>query len=317
MLKRAWILCLSQCLLAAICNAQSLVPRAYVVAPVDSNAITVSYSFSDGAILFDPALPLEDTRGRISAGALTGYHSFGLLGRFANVLVSVPYTVANFDGTFLGEERETHRSGALDASARLSVNLIGGPAMTLKKYGPWTKAPKRSILGASLTVIAPTGQYDNSKLINPGSNRWSFKPELGFTQRWGHWILDAYGGVWLYTPNHDFLTNSPLFPGGRRTSAQEPIGSTEFHFSYDLKLGWWLSYDANYWYGGKVKINGVENPGGLQSNSRMGATFSMRVSEHQSMKFSYSQGALVRVGGDFKTVGIAWQYNWLGSGAMK
>ena len=48
--------------------------------------------------------------------------------------------------------------------------------------------------GVSIRVVAPTGQYDPAKLINYGSNRWAFKPEIGLSQRRGHWVVDTYGG---------------------------------------------------------------------------------------------------------------------------
>ena len=36
-------------------------------------------------------------------------------------------------------------------------------------------------------------------LINYGTNRWAFKPEVGVSRRWGHWTLDTYGAVWFFT----------------------------------------------------------------------------------------------------------------------
>jgi hypothetical protein len=59
----------------------------------------------------------------------------------------------------------------------------------------------------SLKIIAPTGQYDAAKLVNWGINRWAFKPELGYSQRWGYWLVDAYAEAWFYTiPPTQFLT---------------------------------------------------------------------------------------------------------------
>ena len=40
-------------------------------------------------------------------------------------------------------------------------------------------APPRTIVGVSLLVQAPTGQYDPDRLINIGTNRWTFRPEVG------------------------------------------------------------------------------------------------------------------------------------------
>jgi hypothetical protein len=58
----------------------------------------------------------------------------------------------------------------------------------------------------------------------------------------------------------------------------------------------WISVEGNYWYGGKVYRNGNAALGTLESNSRVGVTASVPLHQHQSFKFSYSYGAVVRVG---------------------
>jgi hypothetical protein len=97
----------------------------------------------------------------------------------------------------------------------------------------------RSLLGASIKVIAPTGQYDPSRLINIGANRWGFKPEVGYTGRAGAVVLDAYAGIWLFTANEAFGVTAANPQGALRT--QDPIGAFEFHVSYDIKPRLWLS----------------------------------------------------------------------------
>ena len=42
----------------------------------------------------------------------------------------------------------------------------------------------------------------------------------------------------------------------------------------------------------------------------MGLTLSVPVAKGQSVKFSYSRGATARLGTNFTTYGIAWQYSW-------
>jgi hypothetical protein len=74
----------------------------------------------------------------------------------------------------------------------------------------------------------------------------------------------------------------------------------------------WFSLDGNFWYGGRTSRNGVENTSTLQTSSRIGATASIPLSTHQSLKFSYSDGAYVRFGGNYQNVSVAWQYSWVG-----
>ncbi len=75
----------------------------------------------------------------------------------------------------------------------------------------------------------------------------------------------------------------------------------------------WISADINYWRGGKASINGVRNNSTLQANSRFGVTGSVPLTRHQSVKVSYSDGVVVRIGGNYKILSMGWQYSWLGT----
>src|SRR6202041_1436251 len=141
--------------------------------------------------------------------------------------------------------------------------------------------------------------------------RVSVKPELGYSQAWGKWVLDAYSGVWFFTENSEFFSRNPTYPG-TRSQSQKPIAAFEGHLSYDVKPRLWLSLDGNYWFGGKASLDGVENSLTQQANSRVGATVSVPISKHQSLKLSYSDGAYIRFGGNYQNVSVAWQYSWLG-----
>jgi hypothetical protein len=145
-------------------------------------------------------------------------------------------------------------------------------------------------------------------LINLGTNRWAFKPELGYARRVLWLIVEAYGGVWFFTPNDDFLASDDAAQGDRRVQA--PIGALELHLSYDVNPRLWVSADFNYWYGGRVSVNGEQHPLTLQSNSRLGATASMPISRRQSLKISYSDGLVAHFGGKFKALSVGWQYSW-------
>jgi len=289
-------------------HAQDLAPRAYIITPVHSNALTVSYGIYTGNLNFDGSVPITDATARASIPALSLFHSFNFFGRSANFVASVPYGVANFRGTVLGSETNVYRSGLFDSVYRISVNLVGGPAMDLKDYRKWKQ---KTIVGLSLRVVAPTGQYDSTKLINFGNNRWAFKPELGLSRRWGRWVVDAYGGAWFYTTNPKFFSENQYNPGVTAQN-QAPIGAFEGHLSYDVKPRLWASLDGNFWFGGATSLNGVENPASELRNSRIGGTVSFPISKHQSMKFSYNNGAYIKYGGNFQNITVAWQYSWFG-----
>src|SRR5580704_11970314 len=288
-IKRTWATVLVASSLSPL-KAQDLSPRAYVITPVHSNAVTLTYSYFSGSVLFNGVAPITGATGTYSVPAFTYYHAFGMFGRSSNLNIAIPYAIGTFQGEFANTNQQIYRSGLLDTTFRLSVNLKGGPAMQAREYVKWKQ---KTLLGVSLKVVAPTGQYDPNKLINWGSNRWAFKPEFGYSRRWSNWVLDGYAGVWLYTTNPQYY--SPPHP---KPQTEEPIGSFEGHLSYDVKPRLWFSLDGNFWFGGVTSLNGIANTDTRQTGSRIGVTGSVPLTKHQSLKCSYNNGTYIRFGGD-------------------
>jgi hypothetical protein len=75
-------------------------------------------------------------------------------------------------------------------------------------------------------------------------------------------------------------------------------------------VGVWVAVDATYYAGGATTVDGVE--GERQENVRVGLTLAIPVDRWNSVKLYGSTGAIARTGGDFTTVGIAWQFRWGG-----
>ena len=92
--------------------------------------------------------------------------------------------------------------GFADPAFRLSMNFVGAPALTAAEFKNYRQD---LIFGMSLRVTAPLGEYDAEKLVNIGTNRWSFKPEIGFSKAFGPWTVELAPGVTFYTDNGDFF----------------------------------------------------------------------------------------------------------------
>jgi hypothetical protein len=189
--------------------AQGLAPRAYVITAVHTNAINTTWSFYDGGLNLNGTIPVTNATGTYNVSISSYYHSLNFFGRSANIVAYLPYGVGTFQGDISAQHRSVYRSGLLDSSFRFSVNLMGGPAMQPKEFAKWKQ---KRLLGLSLRMVAPTGQYSGKKLVNWGSNRWAFKPELGYSERWGHWVLDGYAEVWSYTTNSAFYAGPVTKP---------------------------------------------------------------------------------------------------------
>jgi hypothetical protein len=288
-------------LLAVPSPAQDLDPRAYVNVPVNGTFLVAGLAVSHGAVVTDPSLPLTDINATVETPSLGLARSFGLFGKTAQAFAGLPYSFAQISGKLVGEAREISREGFSDMRLRLSVLLRGAPATSVAAFA---KAPRRTILGTSLSVTAPTGQVFPDKLINLGTNRWSFKPEFAVSQPLGQkWLLDVYAGVWLFTANDSFYPGTAL-----RT--QDPMGVLQAHVSYNFKRQLWAAFDATYYAGGQTAIEGIGNDD-RQSNSRLGATIAFPVGRKHSIKLAASTGAVVRYGADFSTFSIGWQTVWL------
>jgi hypothetical protein len=292
------LLTLALAALGAGAAAQDLEPRAYLNTPVGLNFLLAGYGYTDGGVATDPALPLQNAHLQIHSTVLAYARALNVWGTSGKVDVVVPYAWLSGSADVMGQPRESEVSGFADPRFRFSVNLYGAPALSLQEFVNYRQ---NLIIGASLQVSAPLGQYDADKLVNIGTNRWSCKPELGISKAVGPLTLELTTGVTLYTDNHDFF--------GGKTRAQAPIYSVQGHVSYSLGAGIWAALDGTYYTGGRTTVDGVEG-NDLQNNTRLGVTIALPVNRHTSVKLYGSTGVSTRTGSDFDAVGIVVQYRW-------
>ena len=280
--------------------AQDLEPRAYTNIPVGLNFIVAGYAYSVGGVLFDPAVPLDNANIKIHGTVFAYARSIKVGWMSGKVDMILPYAWLSGTADFQGEPVSREVSGLADTRIRMSVNFIGAPALPLSGFKDYKQD---LVVGTSLQICVPLGQYDPDRLVNIGTNRFSFKPELGFSKTFGHIQLELTGGATFYTVNNDF------FQG--KTMSQAPIGSLQGHFEYNFKRGIWLALDGTYYWGGTTTINGVEG-NNLQKNTRLGGTLAIPLNLHNSLKLYLSSGVSTRTGSDFDIIGILWQYRWGG-----
>ncbi len=294
---------LAACVLAAggsAARAQEMEPRSYSNAPVGLNFLIAGYAHTRGGIAFDTSLPLTDPDLTTSSAVLGYGRVLDFWGKSAKLNMVLPLTDLGGTANFAGQPVEREVSGLADPVFRLSVNFYGAPALSLKEFAGYQQD---LIVGATLRVTAPLGQYDSTRLVNIGTNRWSFKPEVGVSKALGPWTLEAAAAATLFTDNKDFF--------GGNTRSQDPLYSLEAHAVYSFSSGVWGSLDATYFSGGRTTLNGARNDD-LQQNWRLGGTLAIPVDVHNSIKLYASSGVSARTGNNFDLLGIAWQYRWGG-----
>ena len=213
--KLAWLIAAAACLLQVL-HAQDLAPRAYALTPLHGNALTVTYGFYDGSLLFNGALPITNATGKYNVPVLSYYHSFKMFGHFANVVAGLPYAVGTFQGDFKGEPGQIYRSGLVDSTYRLAVNLKGGPPLEAPEFRKWKQ---KTIIGISLKVVAPTGQYDPAKARQLGRKPLGVQAGAGLFGTVGQ---GRARWLWRRLVLH---SESPLLHGAQSTVGETGWGS--------------------------------------------------------------------------------------------
>ena len=285
-------------LLAPTVEAQELEPRAYANAPVGLNFLILGYAYTTGEVGLDTSAPIEDGEVTVHSAFLAYARSLGVWGRSAKLDLVLPYAWLSGSAKFAGEPVTREVSGLGDPRARFSWLFYGAPALTLDEFEDYTPD---LILGASIAVTAPLGQYDSDKLVNIGTNRWSFKPEIGISKTLGPVTLELAPSVTFFTDNDDFLG---------KTLQRDPLYAVQGHVIYHTRRGLWVAFDATYFGGGRVTIDGVE--GESLQHVRVGGTLAIPINRYNSVKLNASTGAYARAGGNFTTATIAWQFRWGG-----
>ena len=291
--------CVLTCGVLPAC-AQDIEPRAYSNAPVGVNFLIAGYVYTRGGVSFDSSLPITNPHLNTSNAVLAYATVLDLWGKSAKFDATVPYAWLSGTADYQGQPVQRTVSGFANSVFRLSINLYGAPALTLKEFADWEQD---LIIGASFRVVAPWSQYDDTKIVNIGTNRWSFKPEVGISKAVGQWTLEVTAAATIYTDNKDFF--------GGNTLSQDPLYSLQGHVIYGFHSGIWTSLDATYFAGGRTTLNGVLN-NDLQQNWRVGATLAVPVDRKNSIKFYASSGVSARTGNNYDLIGVAWQYRFGG-----
>jgi len=288
-------------------KAQDLEPRSLSVMPTGGNFAVASYGYSKGNIMVDNSLPIENLEAKLNSFVFAYAHSFKLFNKLAKFDIVAPYSFGTFTGIVYDLDSSTSRTGFADPLARLSIVLLGAKPLKISEYA--NKIEKKFKLGVSFRLRAPLGQYDNTKLINIGANRWAFKTSIAgsysFTKKI---ILEGKFSSWFFTENKEFWNGN--------TIEQKPLISAQLNLTYIFKPGVWAALSFGQSGQGETIVNGVEKDD-LQQNSRMGVAFAYRIAKKHAVKIAVTSGVSTRYGANFTTILVAYQFMWFGKNSYK
>jgi hypothetical protein len=285
------------------CFAQELEPRRWSHLPKGSNFFGGAYSYTNLDISFDPALLIEDAEAEIHTWALKYIRTFELFEKSSRIEFVQGYQKGHWSGLLDGVPRSINRSGLTDSIVRFAVNLIGAPPLEGEKYAAYRAGlDVETILGIALVLHLPTGDYMEDKLINLGSNRFTFRTQAGVVHSRGNWSIEFDGSVWFFTDNDEFYNGNEL--------EQDPLYTFQTHLVYTFRPGLWVGSGIGYGYGGESSVNGIEK-NDRKGNLAWALNFGYPVTRQFGIKVSYlGLRTQEPVGYDSDSIAAALSFFW-------
>lgn len=282
--------------------AQFTDPRNYENFPVGVNQIELAYDYVRADQSLDPAIVIEGAHLNLNQWTITYTRYFGLFGKTAWIAPGLPF--ATLDGAVSGTNASGSVGGVGDSGYEFAWLVKGAPALTPAQFIDYK--PK-TVVGVTLSVTAPTGLYRADKILNLGSDRWSFRPEIGWTHPFGReqkWAVDAYANSYFYTDNASYR--------GAEILRQGPLPAFEGHLSYAFRESVMGSLDARYSFRGDTSVNDV-GQNDSQKNFILGSEWIVALNGKNQLTFIFAK-ALVHVNGPAATgMSARYDYYW-GSG---
>ena len=271
--------------MAALCPLQSLaqVPaRFYWKGLSDANAVPVIVnSVSGNTNPFDPGHTVTPGANFDATLALAGYaHTFSLFDRSAMAAVLLPMGRVSGEVTAAGKTFNQSANGFGDPMFEFDINVLGPPAQKsisdVLRYEP----------GFSVDLLAdlavPIGEYDNTKPLNLGQNRWYGRLGAPVVWQLGPWVpgrrttLEFLPAVWIFGPNNDYVG---------QTLKTDPMFQLDAHLTRDFTERFWGSLDAAWYNGGQATINGIT--GQKLNNYGAGFTLGYTINDNLNLTVGY------------------------------
>ncbi len=243
--------------------------------PVIVNSISGNTNPFDPAHIVSPGADLEATM------AIAGYaRTFSLFDRAAMAAVLMPMGRISGQVTAGAVSATQSARGFGDPTIELNVNLIGPPAqknlVDALRYEP----------GFSLDVIVdlavPIGEYDDTRQLNLGQNRWYGRVGAPIVWQLGPWVpgrrttLEFLPAVWLFGANDNYVG---------QTLETDPMFQVDAHLTRDFTESLWGSLDGAWYTGGQASIDGVE--GEKLDNLGVGLTLGYQINDNLALTFGY------------------------------
>lgn len=299
-----WCLCVFLIVgLPFLCLAQELEPRRWSHLPTGANFAGAGYAYTEADISFDPVFRIEDAEKELHTWVARYIRTFELFQKSVRIGLIQAYQRGRWKGLVDGVPKSVRRGGMSDSVMRFAINLYGAPPLKGKEFAAYrAKVDVETIIGTALVVQLPTGEYKDGKLINLGTNRYTFRPQLGVVHNRGKWSMELTGSVYIYTDNNDFFDGNKL--------ETDPLYTLQTHLVYTFRPGLWAAAGAGYGYGGESTVNGEEK-NDRKENIGWALSFGCPITPQLGLKVGYlgirSQES---IGQDSDSIVVAFSVFW-------
>jgi hypothetical protein len=280
-------------------RAQFTDPHNYDNTPVATNQVELAYTYARSDVSIDTGLVIAGAKFNLNAGTIDYSHYFGLANHLIWVNGSVP--IAGLSGSVTGTNIRGSVNGAADSSYQVAALLKGGPALRVADFDNYKP---ETIVGVSFSVAAPSGQYNGNKILNLGSNRWLFRPEIALSHPFGpeqKWQLDTYANCEFYTDDASYR--------GTKVLSEQPLPGFEGHLSYSFNDKLWAALDTRYSVRGDTSINGVDQ-NDSQENFIIGSEVNLALNLQHSLVFEFAKAVVHRNGTAYTGFTVKYDFVW-------
>jgi hypothetical protein len=279
--------------------AQFSDPHSYDNSPAGVNQIESSYAYARANASLDTSLVIAGAKLNLSQGLIEYTRYFGLFHRTAWAEAELP--IAGMSGSITGTNIQGSTVGTGDSGYEFAMLLVGGPVLTPAES---ENAASTTRVGLSVAATAPTGKYHADKILNLGSDRWSFKPELALSQPFGpgaKWQADLYTNIYFYTDNTSYR--------GREVLLQEALPGFEGHVSYSFNDRVWTSLDTRYSFRGTTFVDRIDQDN-AQQNFGLGAETNVSMNVRNSLLFEFAKALVHKNGPSVAGFSVKYCYTW-------
>jgi hypothetical protein len=245
-------------LCASYAAAQGEGPRVFLLQPTGNQVVTFTYlriwqsfSFAEGF-----AISGVDAKAHLFLPAYTRF--FGIKGRVAQIWLDPSWRILEASVALqptpgITPTTATARvSGAGDPYVAFRVGLLGAPALTRSEFA---LHPREFQLYALVGIFLPIGEYNRTRPLSLGSNRWAFRFGVPMVEAFGDperpVNLEVVPSVYIFMDNTD--------PFGATRRQQKPLFSVESHIDHNFTSKLWASLDTYYRNGAETTTDGVRD----------------------------------------------------------